>query len=169
MNMNFLWILKMVMNFKHKFAIVKNYRDRNLWCEVANIRKTIIYGGKQKCEQGQHWPARTCTMYMCVRQSENVYSKVQIQAANLQNQKFKTVSTDWLIGTFMAMLNRDVQKRIFTYFKTLGHEFSIYGFKCTGFSDTSNNHNITGSHYSVSHPPPSLRFSNIYSQTVGNF
>jgi len=50
MNMNFLRILKMVMNFKHKFAIVKNYRwDRNLWCEVANIRKTIIYGGKQHC------------------------------------------------------------------------------------------------------------------------
>jgi len=28
-------------------------------------------------------------MYMYVLQSENVYSKVQIQAANLQNQKFK--------------------------------------------------------------------------------
>jgi len=34
------------------------------------------------------------TMYMYVRQSENVNSKVQIQAANLQNQKFKTVFTD---------------------------------------------------------------------------
>jgi len=38
--------------------------------------------------------------YMYVRQSENVYSKVQIQAANLQNQKFKTVFTAWLINTF---------------------------------------------------------------------
>jgi len=38
--------------------------------------------------------------YMYVRQSENFYSKVQIQAANLQNQKFKTVFTDWLIPLF---------------------------------------------------------------------
>jgi len=66
-------------------------------------------------------------MYMYVRQSENVYSRVQIQAANLQNQKFKTVLCCVQKGTFMAMLNRDVQKRIFTNFKTLGHEFSIYG------------------------------------------
>jgi len=35
-----------------------------------------------------------------VRQSENVYCKVQIQTANLQNQKFKTVYTDWLIPPF---------------------------------------------------------------------
>jgi len=33
-------------------------------------------------------------MNMYVRQSENVYSKVQIQAAILQNQKFKTVFTE---------------------------------------------------------------------------
>ena len=37
-------------------------------------------------------------MYMYVRQSENVYSKVQIQAANLQ--KLKTIFTDWLIPPF---------------------------------------------------------------------
>jgi len=37
---------------------------------------------------------------MYVRQSENVYSKVQIQAANLQNQKFKTIFADWLIPPF---------------------------------------------------------------------
>ena len=52
-------------------------------------------------------------MYMYVRQSENVYSKVQIQAANLCGAQKET---------FMAMLNRDVQKRIFTNFKTVGHE-----------------------------------------------
>jgi len=34
-------------------------------------------------------------MYMYIRQSENVCSKVQIQAANLQNQKFKTVFTEF--------------------------------------------------------------------------
>jgi len=37
---------------------------------------------------------------MYVRQSENVYSKVKIQAANLKNQKFKTIFTDWLILPF---------------------------------------------------------------------
>ena len=51
-------------------------------------------------------------MYMYDRQSENVYSKVQIQAANLQYQKVKTVF-HWLIW-------------IFTNFKQLGHEFSLY-------------------------------------------
>jgi len=69
-------------------------------CKHTN---TIIYRGKQHCNVSkanivehvhvhvhvveQH---RTCTMYIYVRQSENIYSKVQIQAANLQNQKFKT-------------------------------------------------------------------------------
>ena len=55
-------------------------------------------------------------MYMYVGQSENVYSKVQMQAANLKNQKFKTVFTDWL--EFLRIK--------FTNFKTLSHEFSIY-------------------------------------------
>jgi len=44
---------------------------------------------------------KTCTMYMYVRQCENVYSKVQIQAANLQNQKLKTIFYE-----FLRMLKR---------------------------------------------------------------
>jgi len=107
-------------------------------------KNTIIYREKQHCNvrRGQHWPARTCTMYMYVRQSENVYYKVQIQAANLQNQKFKTVFTDWLIPPFHqsnvqyeAWDWEFVQKRIFTNFKTLGHEFAIYGMKYTVRND----------------------------------
>jgi len=81
-------------------------------------------------------------MYMYVRQSENVYSKVQIQAANLQNQKFKTVFDDWLIPPFhQSNMQYEVTSNnlriftnfkiwvkfvTFTNFKTLGHEFSIY-------------------------------------------
>ena len=66
-------------------------------------------------------------MYMYVRQSENVYSKFQIQAANLQNQEFETVFT--VIDSFRPCLIemcRNEFLRIFTNFKTLGHEFSIY-------------------------------------------
>jgi len=61
---------------------------------------TIIYRGKQHCNVSkavigllEHVQC-TCTMYTYVQQFQNVYSKVQIQAANLQNQKFKTVFTD---------------------------------------------------------------------------
>ena len=57
------------------------------------------------------------TVRKCLFQSSNTSKLAKSKVQNCCVQK----------GTFMAMLNRDVQKRIFTNFKTLGDEFSIYG------------------------------------------
>jgi len=58
-------------------------------CKHTN---TIIYRGKQHCNVSNANIGLLEHVY--VRQSENVYSKVQIQAANLQNQRFKTIFAD---------------------------------------------------------------------------
>ena len=66
-----------------------------------------------------------CTLY--ARQSENVYSKVQIPAANLQNQKFITVFTEFTNVYEFTNFEIWAKKFVnFTNFKTLGQEFSIY-------------------------------------------
>ena len=81
----------------------KNYRwDRNLWCEVANcnVRKANI--GILEHVQ--------CT---CISDSPKMSVpkfKYKLQTCKIKSSKLSSLNS-----------------RIFTNFKTLGHEFSIYG------------------------------------------
>ena len=84
------------------------------------------------CEQGQRWSARTRTMYMYVRQSENVYYKVQITSCKIKSSKLSS-----LIDSFrpfinhtcsMELLVKSNNLRIFTNFKIWVKFVNFYKF-----------------------------------------